>query len=122
GEVAMTRKMIDCRDFPSETGCTLMMSGTESELHQAAAEHAVSVHLHEDSLELRRQLLSVMKNEPSAPRCACLRACSRSSVAGHLVEDFADTFRDPVRDGTHNVLGRLGRLLERTLCLLLCAA
>src|SRR5438874_1916721 len=30
-EVAMTRKTIDCRDFPSETGCTLTMSGTESE-------------------------------------------------------------------------------------------
>jgi hypothetical protein len=61
----MTRKVIDCRDFPSETGCTLMMSGTESELLQAAAEHAVSVHLHEDTPELRKQLLAMMKDEPT---------------------------------------------------------
>ena len=59
----MMRKVIDCRDFPSETGCTLLMSGTESELLQAAAEHAVSVHLHEDRPDLRKQLLSMMKDE-----------------------------------------------------------
>lgn len=64
----MTRKMIDCRDFPSETGCTLMMSGTQSELLQAAAEHAVSVHLHEDGPELRTQLLSMMKDESTPLR------------------------------------------------------
>lgn len=64
----MTRKTIDCRDFPSETGCTLTMSGTESELLQAAAEHAVSVHLHVDSPELRKQLLTMMKEEPAVPR------------------------------------------------------
>ena len=64
----MMRKVIDCRDFPSDTGCTLMMSGTESELLQAAAEHAVSVHLHEDSAELRKQLLSMMKDEPTSLR------------------------------------------------------
>jgi hypothetical protein len=67
-EVAMTRMMIDCRDFPSETGCTLMMSGTQSELLQAAAEHAVSVHLHGDGPELRKQLLSMMKEERAVPR------------------------------------------------------
>jgi hypothetical protein len=63
----MMRKIIDCRDFPSDTGCTLMMSGTQSELLQAAAEHAVSVHLHEDSPELRKQLLEMMKDEPAPP-------------------------------------------------------
>jgi hypothetical protein len=41
------------------------MSGTESELLQAAAEHAVSVHLHEDTPELRKQLLAMMKDEPT---------------------------------------------------------
>ena len=61
------RKIIDCRDFHSDTGCTLMMSGTQSELLQAAAEHAVSVHLHEDSPKLRKQLLEMMKDEPALP-------------------------------------------------------
>ena len=36
----MTRKVIDCRDFPSETNCTLMISGREFEVLQASAEHA----------------------------------------------------------------------------------
>jgi len=64
----MARKMIDCRDFPSDTGCTLMMVGTESELLQAAAEHAVSVHLHVDTPELRKELLGMMKDEPVVAR------------------------------------------------------
>ncbi|TML12112.1 MAG: DUF1059 domain-containing protein [Actinobacteria bacterium] len=59
----MARKMIDCRDFPSDTGCTLCISGTEMEVLQASAEHAVSVHLHVDGPELRTQLLSMMKPE-----------------------------------------------------------
>ena len=44
----MGRKVADCRDFPSETGCTLTICGTESEVVQAAAEHAVSTHGHVD--------------------------------------------------------------------------
>jgi hypothetical protein len=32
----MTRKVADCRDFPSETGCTLTIAGTESEVLDAA--------------------------------------------------------------------------------------
>jgi len=44
------------------------MSRTESEFLQAAAEHAVSVHLHEESPELRKQLLSMMKDEPTPLR------------------------------------------------------
>jgi hypothetical protein len=40
-EVVMTRKVIDCRDFPSESGCTLAISGVQSELLQSAAEHTV---------------------------------------------------------------------------------
>ncbi|CAE6803649.1 DUF1059 domain-containing protein [Paraburkholderia haematera] len=53
----MTRKYIDCREFPSETKCTVALSAdSESELLDAAVQHAVTVHKHADSPELRDQL------------------------------------------------------------------
>ena len=60
------RKVIDCRDFPSETNCTLTISGREFEVLQAAAEHAVSTHGHVDTPELRDQLHTIMKDEIAA--------------------------------------------------------
>ncbi len=60
---AMTRKVADCRDFPSETGCTLTITGTEMEVLQAAAEHAVSTHGHTDGPELRAQIRATLKDE-----------------------------------------------------------
>lgn len=62
----MTRKVIDCRDFPSETNCTLTISGREFEVLQAAAEHAVTTHGHADGAELREQLHAMMKDEAPA--------------------------------------------------------
>jgi cytochrome P450 len=62
----MTRKLADCRDFPSETGCTLTISGTEMEVLQAAAEHAVSTHGHTDGPELREQIRDMLKDEVPA--------------------------------------------------------
>ena len=61
--VTMTRKVADCRDFPSENNCTLTISGTQSEVLQAAAEHAVSTHGHTDGPELRKQILAMLKDE-----------------------------------------------------------
>jgi hypothetical protein len=52
----MARMMADCRRFPSESGCSLVIIGEEDEVARAAAEHAVSVHGHEDSPELRSQI------------------------------------------------------------------
>ena len=53
----MSRKYIDCRDFPSETGCTVAISAdSEDELVEAAARHAVEVHGHQDGPELRAML------------------------------------------------------------------
>jgi len=53
----MSRKYIDCREFPSEMNCTVALSAdSESELLEAAVQHAVSVHKHADSPELRTQL------------------------------------------------------------------
>lgn len=53
----MARKYIDCREFPSETNCTVALAAdSESELLEAAVQHAVLVHKHTDSAELRAQL------------------------------------------------------------------
>lgn len=52
----MSRMMADCRRFPSESNCSLVIIGEQDEVARAAAEHAVSVHGHEDSAELREQI------------------------------------------------------------------
>ncbi|HEU4721170.1 MAG TPA: DUF1059 domain-containing protein [Gemmatimonadaceae bacterium] len=52
----MARKMADCRRWPSESNCSLVIIGEEDEVVRAAAEHAASVHGHEDTPELREQL------------------------------------------------------------------
>ena len=49
----MGRVMADCRRWPSETNCLLVIIGEEDEVVQAAAEHAASVHGHENNEELR---------------------------------------------------------------------
>jgi hypothetical protein len=59
----MARKVADCRDMPNEVGCTLTISGEEEEVVQAASEHAVSVHGHEDTQELRDMVRSSLKDE-----------------------------------------------------------
>jgi predicted small metal-binding protein len=53
----MTRKYIDCREVPSDKNCSVALSAdSDDELLEAAVQHAVSVHGHEDSPELRSQL------------------------------------------------------------------
>ena len=59
----MTRMVADCRDFPSDSGCTLTIAGEEDEVVAAAAIHAVTVHGHDDSPELREQLRGALKPE-----------------------------------------------------------
>jgi predicted small metal-binding protein len=62
-EVEMTRKYVDCREFPSEMNCSVAMSAdTDKELLEAAVQHAVSVHRHQDTAELRSQLKQLFKN------------------------------------------------------------
>ena len=63
----MARLMADCRRFPSENDCTLTITGTQSEVLQAAAEHAVSTHGHTEGPELRKQILAMMKDEVEVP-------------------------------------------------------
>ncbi|GAB3625275.1 hypothetical protein PTE30175_01569 [Pandoraea terrae] len=59
----MSRKYIDCRAFPSDIKCTVALSAdSEDELLEAAVQHAVSVHKHEDSPELRKMLRSAFQD------------------------------------------------------------
>ena len=57
------RKYIDCREIPSEMNCSLRISGTEEEVLEAAVQHAVSTHGHENTAELREQLRQSLKDE-----------------------------------------------------------
>lgn len=59
----MGRKYVDCREMPSESNCSLYISGTEDEVVQAAAEHAASVHGHEDTPEFRDEIRSALRDE-----------------------------------------------------------
>ena len=52
----MARMMADCRAAPSESNCSLVIIGEEDEVVRAAAEHAASVHGHEDTPEFREEL------------------------------------------------------------------
>jgi predicted small metal-binding protein len=62
-EPVMTRKYIDCREFPSESNCTLALSAdSEQELLDAAAQHAKLIHGHEDTPEFRQQLKGLFKD------------------------------------------------------------
>ena len=57
----MGRMSIDCRKYPSEKNCSVAISAdTRKELVDAAAQHAVAVHGHQDSPELRKQLDSMI--------------------------------------------------------------
>ena len=62
----MARKVADCRDFPSESGCTLAISGEEDEVVNAATQHTVAVHGHRDTEEVRTWLRQNLKDEVSA--------------------------------------------------------
>jgi predicted small metal-binding protein len=58
----MARKFIDCREYPSESRCTIAISADgDEELVEAAVQHAMAVHSHTDSAELRSWLRSAVK-------------------------------------------------------------
>ena len=70
----MSRKFIDCREFPSENNCTVAISAdSEDELLEAAVQHAVTVHKHQDTPELRNMIRSAFK-EGTPPLSAPARA------------------------------------------------
>jgi predicted small metal-binding protein len=58
----MPRKFIDCREIPSESKCTIAISAdSDDELLEAAVQHAVAVHKHTDSPELRQMIRNGIK-------------------------------------------------------------
>ena len=53
----MTRKYVDCREIPSESNCSVAIAAdSDQELLEAAVQHAVQVHKHDDTPELRQQI------------------------------------------------------------------
>ena len=60
----MARMIVDCRECPSEMNCTVAISAdTEKELVEAAVQHAVAVHGHHHSPQLRQELAKMIKTQ-----------------------------------------------------------
>lgn len=59
------RKVADCRKFPSEKPCSVMISGTEEEVLTVATQHAVANHGENDTPELREQIRGMLEDEPA---------------------------------------------------------
>ncbi|MBI4084979.1 MAG: DUF1059 domain-containing protein [Candidatus Liptonbacteria bacterium] len=57
------RMSLDCRKMPSEKNCDVYMAGSEEHLLEAAVEHAVKSHAHEDTPELRNEIRGAMEPE-----------------------------------------------------------
>ncbi|WP_292932195.1 DUF1059 domain-containing protein [Noviherbaspirillum sp.] len=58
----MARKYIDCREFPSDMNCSVAIAAdNDQELLDAAVQHAVAVHKHQDTPELRQQIKQLFK-------------------------------------------------------------
>lgn len=62
----MSRKMIDCRKVPSDINCTLTIAGTDDEVVEAAAAHAVARHGHQDTPALRETLRAGLEDAEPA--------------------------------------------------------
>ncbi len=59
----MARKYVDCRALPSESNCSLYISGTEEEVFQTALHHDITVHGHADSPEFREEVLASLRDD-----------------------------------------------------------
>lgn len=59
----MGRKIIDCRDFPGSACSVALSADNEKELVEAAIQHAVQVHGHQDTPEFRAELRKIAKEE-----------------------------------------------------------
>ncbi|PYX51959.1 MAG: DUF1059 domain-containing protein [Acidobacteria bacterium] len=64
------RKVIDCRRFPSERSCSIVISGTEDDVLDLAVLHAKTVHGHQETPELREQIRSMLQDEDAAAEAA----------------------------------------------------
>ncbi len=61
----MSRMIADCRRFESESNCSLTIIGEEDEVIAAAAQHAATVHGHEDTPEMRAMVRNMLEPEES---------------------------------------------------------
>lgn len=59
----MARKFIDCREYPSESKCSLRISGEEEEVVRCASRHAADVHGEKDGPELRDMIRRSLHDE-----------------------------------------------------------
>lgn len=58
----MARMFVDCRQYPSEMNCSVSIAAdTKKELIDAAVQHAVAVHGHQDSPDLREQIGKIIQ-------------------------------------------------------------
>ncbi len=57
----MGRVMADCRRFESDSNCSLTIIGEQDEVIAAAAQHAATVHGHQDTPETRAQLQAMLE-------------------------------------------------------------
>jgi predicted small metal-binding protein len=65
----MGRRFIDCREMPSDLKCSVAISAdTDAELLEAAVQHAIAVHGHKDTVELRAQIKGAFRDgTPPSP-------------------------------------------------------
>ena len=61
----MGRKLADCRRFESDSNCSLTIIGEENEVVEAAAQHAIAVHGHDDNADLRAEMRGLLEPEES---------------------------------------------------------
>jgi len=62
----MGRKYVDCREVPSESGCTLAIVGEPDEVVSAAVAHMKTVHAHaEPDAELAEMVRGELKDAPA---------------------------------------------------------
>jgi Protein of unknown function (DUF1059) len=54
---------MDCGSMPSDSNCTVVISGEEDEVLELAAAHAVAVHGHTDGEDLRSGLRTALRDE-----------------------------------------------------------
>ena len=57
------RMAADCRKMPSEKHCDVYMSGTKDHVLDAAVDHAVGSHGHQNTPELRTQIEAMLEEE-----------------------------------------------------------
>lgn len=56
------RRRLSCLDWPSESGCTLTLTGDEEDVFRAAVLHAVDAHGHQDTPALREAIHKSLQN------------------------------------------------------------